>query len=208
MANIQYPIQLPAVFHSMELTWTPVDVVGVSVAPQSLIEQTYEFPGKQWQVHIKLPPMKRRQAELINGFLLSLNGPSGTFYLGDTANKIPQGVATGNPVVDGIQTQFSQTCSTRGWTPNVNGILLCGDWVQMYSGGGQRLYKVLADVNSDGAGKAVIPLWPRLRDNSPDASPLFTKNAQGIFYLAANVPWSIDVARIYGIEIGALESLF
>lgn len=204
----QYPLALPALFKSMELTWTPINTVGVNVAPQTLVEQTYEFIGKRWQVEISLPPMKSSVAEQIVGFLLSLNGPAGTFYLGDTSKRQAAGIATGNPLVNGIQVQFSNNLNTRGWTPNKVGILKAGDWLQMYSGAGQRLYKVCADANSDGGGNASLTVWPRLRDASADGSPLFTTNAQGIFYLAADVPWSIDVAKIYGIKVGAYESVF
>ena len=170
--SISYPLTLPAVFKSAEVVITPVDVVGVSTSPQTLTEQVYEFPGKRWEAAITLPPMKRRNAEQVVGALLALNGPSGTFYLGDTANKVPLGVATGAPVVNGAQTQFSNSLATRGWTPSVTGILLAGDWIQMYTGSTRRLYKVLFDVNSDGSGLATLTVWPRLRDASPDGAAL------------------------------------
>jgi hypothetical protein len=208
MPQPQYPLALPSFFKSMEVTFTPVDTVGVSTSPQTLIEQQYEFIGKRWQATIEFPAMKRRTAEQIIGFLLSLNGQAGTFYLGDTANRVAQGIATGAPVCAGGNVQYSNNLLTTGWTANKTGILLAGDWLQMYSGAGQRLYKVCADANSDGSGNAPLTVWPRLRDAAPSGSPLITTNAQGIFYLADNVPWSIDVTKIYKLKLGAVESVF
>ena len=85
---------------------------------------------------------------------------------------------------------------------------MAGDWIQMYTTSGRRLYKNLFDVNSDGSGKASLTVWPRLRDASPDGAALVTSGPTGVFRLAANVPWKIDVAKKYAVVLHAVESIF
>lgn len=202
------PTALPSFFHSSKITITPLDVVGVSSAPQTLVEQVYEFPGKRWEATIEIPKYKRRHAEQIIGFLLSLNGSAGMFYLGDTANKLPGGLATGAPVCNGAQVRGGNLLATRGWTASKTGILFAGDWIQVNNASGQRLYKVTADADSDAGGNSTLSVWPRLRDASPDGTALVTNTPQGIFYLSANSPWDINTDRTYNLAVHAIESIF
>src|SRR4051812_39297190 len=97
MPSIAYPLSLPAEFKSAEITFTPQSVVGVSESPYTLSEQVYVHPGQRIEATITMPAMKRDVAEPVVGFLLKLNGAEGTFYCGDTANKLPRGTALGAP---------------------------------------------------------------------------------------------------------------
>lgn len=204
---ITYPLTLPAAFKSAEITITAQAVVAVPESPTTLIQQVQEWQGQRWMATIKLPSMKRTGAEQILATLLKLNGPRGTFYLGDTANKIPQGVATGTPLVSGTQTARQNSLATKGWTAGVTGILKTGDWIQVGTTSARCLYKVLDDVNSDGSGNATFDVWPRLRAAHANNTAIVTSAPTGVFRLVDSTQWTIQLARIYQIPLTAVEAL-
>lgn len=98
---------------------------------------------------------------------------------------------------------------TDGWTASQAGIVKAGDYLQLQaSGAPQRLYKVLADANSDGSGNATFDIFPRIRETIPDNTAIVTATARGTFRLLNNQQdWDIDEALVYGIEFQAVEAL-
>lgn len=75
-------------------------------------------------------------------------------------------------------------------------------------GGVKRLYKTVTEVNSDAAGLASVEIFPRLRESPASGEPLILTNCVGTFRLKENkMPWSVDTARMFGIEIEALEAV-
>jgi hypothetical protein len=76
---------------------------------------------------------------------------------------------------------------------------------------GARLYKNLADVNSDANGKATFDIWPRLRTanrEAEDHARIIVASPVGLFRLASNVSeWDISSALHYGMGFSAVEAL-
>ena len=131
--------------------------------------------------------MNRANAEKWFSMLVALRGQLGTFLAGDDqCATTPQGVATGTPLVNGAQGSMSNTLATKGWTHNVTGILLAGDYIQLGTGTAQRLYKVLTDADSDSSGNATFDIFPTLREGVTDSQPLTIQNCMGTFRLAQN----------------------
>lgn len=205
---ITYPLTPPAAFRSAEISLTARSVVAVTESPDSLVTQVQEKQGQRWEARIKLPPMKRADAEAVLGFLLSLNGRTGTCYLGDSANKTPRGVGTGTaPVVNGTATARVYDLSTAGWTSSTPGILKAGDWIQVGTGSTRRLHKVLADADSDASGVAELLIWPKTRSAYASGTAIVVSSPLGVFRLSAPTEWTIDLAKFYGITISATEAL-
>ena len=151
--------------------------------------------------------MTRDQAEDWISFLVSLRGAVGSFYLGDPAGTVPQGVATGTPLVNGAQVAMSRTLVTKGWTHSTTGILLAGDYLQVGTGLQQRLYKNLTDADSDSSGNATLDIFPSLREGISDNQPITLTNCKGTFRLAGNErQWSVDYTRFYGIDFKCVEN--
>jgi hypothetical protein len=204
---IVYPLSLPTASGIMRIKWIANDVVGVSSSPFTAAQQVYRYSGQFWEADITLPPMKRADMEYWISFLLKLNGPFGTFLLGDPNGGTPRGIATGTPLVNGAS-QTGYELITDGWTVSQTGILKAGDYIQLGTGATSRLYKVLDDVNSDGSGNATLTLWPDLRSSPADNAAITVSNAKTTFRLAsAQTSWDIDEATIYGLTFGARESL-
>ena len=204
------PITYPITFPSdciRAVTIRARNVVGMSASPFTGQQQIYRHPGQWWEMEVSLPPMKRAAAEEVNAFLISLNGKYGTFLLGDPANSTTLGVGTGSPAVYS-DFQTGDTLETDGWTPNVTGILKAGDWVQLGTSSATRLYKVLADANSDGAGYASLSIWPNLRTSPSSGEPLFVSNAKGQWRLSTNEHnYTIEPGQIYGMTFACVEAL-
>lgn len=201
-----YPISLPTSPTAREITITKRSVVGIAASPFTLQAQSYAWSGQVWLADVRLPPMLRADAEAWIAKLISLNGAEGSFLLGDTANKTARGAATGSPLVKGAS-QTGYDLITDGWTNGVTGILKAGDWIQLGSGSTARLYKVMADANSNGSGEATLTLWPALRSSPADNAVITVSSPMGRFMLAEEISWNIDEAKVYGLSFRAVEDL-
>ncbi len=204
---ITYPLALPTTSGIMKVRLIANDVVGAVQSPFTAKQQIYRYTGQFWEADITLPPMKRADAEYWISFLLKLNGPYGTFLLGDPNGATPRGVATGTPRVNGAG-QSGGELVTDGWTPDTTGILKAGDYIQIGVDLQADLYKVLDDVNSDASGNATLTLWPDLRTGYANDTIIYTTNTKGLFRLTSSqAGWDINEAAIYGLTFGAREAL-
>lgn len=186
----------------VELTYLTNVAVAESVFTFQAQKQVH--PGKKWLATITLPPMKRADAQVWDGFFTSLNGPEGTFYLGDPKAETPLGYAGGTPKVNGAS-QVGGSLVTDGWDASITGILKAGDWLQISN----RLYKVKQDVNSDGSGNATIDIFPDVRSPAPaDNETIITQSCVGIFQLIENtVPlFAYGPEGVYEISFQAVEA--
>lgn len=206
--SITYPLSLPSAPGSRSTVLKATSIIGIAKSPFTAQQQVFQWPGEFWQLQISLPPMNRMTAEKWFSFLVALRGQLGTFYAGDDQCTTPQGVATGTPLVNGAQGSMSNTLATKGWTHNVTGILLAGDYIQLGTGTAQRLYKVLTDADSDSSGNATFDIFPTLREGVTDSQPLTITNCMGTFRLAENDrERSADYTRLYGIDFKAIEAI-
>lgn len=129
--------------------------------------------GSLWTATYTLPPMKRIQYSVWQGFFDSLEGQANTFYGYDPEGTTAQGVATGTPLVNG-SSQTGSSLVTDGWTPSQTGILKAGDYFSVNG----ELKRVTSDTNSDGSGNATISFKPPLRNSPSDDAIITVTNAQ------------------------------
>lgn len=200
---ISYPLSLPTVKSAARISLSATTAVVISRSPSSYAQQVQKFSGQMWRAEVTLPAMAREDAEQFISFLLKLNGKEGTFLLGDLSAKTPRGTAGGTPLVNGAN-QTGQTLVTDGWS-NSQTVLKAGDYIQI----GQRLYKVLDDVTSDGSGNATFSIWPRLRESPSDNATIITSNCVGLFRLADSdyQILSASADKIYSVSFSAEEAI-
>lgn len=204
---ISYPLTFPTITGVRRIALRGRSAVARTESAFTFGQQIQAHAGQRWEAEVSLPPMKRASAEEWIAFLLSLNGMEGTFLMGDPNGAAPRGVATGTPVVKGAS-QTGASLVTDGWTISQTGILKVGDYIQLGSGSSTRLYKVLADANSDGSGNATFDIWPDLRSSPGDNDALTVSSARGLWRLAANeMPWEADWMAFYGITFPCVEAL-
>ena len=192
---ISYPLALPTSIGIAEITLSANNAVAISQSPFTFQQQIIQHPGQRWTASVSIPPVRRDLAEPWVAFLLAMNGPVGTFLLGDPNAKAPRGTATSATI----------TGAARSSSPTITmtGTLLAGDYIQIGSGATATLHKVLQDRNGTGT----IEIWPALRSVASSAAVTLT-NTVGRFRLSGTQQsFNINDASIYGISFDCVEAL-
>ena len=192
---ISYPLALPTSIGIAEITLSANNAVAISQSPFTFQQQIIQHPGQRWTASVSIPPVRRDLAEPWVAFLLAMNGPVGTFLLGDPNAKAPHGTATSATI----------TGAARSSSPTITmtGTLLAGDYIQIGSGVTATLHKVLQDKNGTGT----IEIWPALRSVASSATVTLT-NTVGRFRLSGTQQsFNINDASIYGISFDCVEAL-
>jgi hypothetical protein len=91
---VSYPLSLPTSIGIAQIELSAENAVAVSSSPFTYRQQVVQHPGQRWRARVSIPPVRREYAEPWVAFLLALNGPVGTFLLGDPAGTAPRGSAT------------------------------------------------------------------------------------------------------------------
>jgi len=192
---ISYPLALPASIGIANITLSANNAVAISSSPFTFQQQIIRHAGQRWTASVSIPPVRRDLAEPWIAFLLALNGPVGTFLLGDPNAKTPRGTAT--------SATLTGTAGSSSPTITMIGTLLAGDYIQLGSGATATLHKVLVDRSGNGT----VEIWPALRSTVTNATVTLT-NTVGRFRLSSNQQsFSIDNASIYGINFDCVEAI-
>ncbi len=192
---ISYPLTLPTSIGIANITLSANNAVAISQSPFTFQQQIVQHAGQRWTASVSIPPVRRDLAEPWNAFLLSLNGPVGTFLLGDPNGKEPRGTVS--------TATLTGTAGSSSPSITKTGTLLAGDYIQLGSGATATLYKVLEDKSGNGT----IEIWPALRSSVTGATVILT-NTVGRFRLSSTQQsFSIDSASIYGISFDCVEAL-
>jgi hypothetical protein len=196
-------ISTPASPVPSSLDFTLTDYNAASSNPFTGSQQIYDWQNSLVSMSVQLPPMTASAGgDDWAAFLMQAKGMSNAFLLGDASRKTPKGTVAGTPLVNGAN-QVGYNLNTKGWTPNAQGVLKRGDWIQLI----YRLHKVLDDVNADASGDATIPIYPQIRETPADGQALITSNCVGLFRLASNSnKFSINMAKIYGFQFNIREA--
>lgn len=203
--TITYPLALPAPAPKNIKMTTDAAVAGAE-SPFTFEEQIYKHQGQRFMADITLARMRRSSFAAWAAWGMKLNGRQGTFLMGDPDAKVPRGVATGTPLVNGAS-QVGQTLITDGWTVNVTGILKQYDYIQLGTGLTTRMHAVLDDVNSDSGGNATLSIWPALRYSPADNAVIVTTACKTLFRLNAPFSWDADEVSTYDVVFSASEAL-
>lgn len=206
---ISFPLASPAQFGYSAVQWGPMTNTARVKAPWTLQDVVQVFDGAMWQGTLQVLPQTGAEARGLAAWVTSLQGARGTFLLGDPGAPAPLGsaaTAPGSPVVDGAG-QTGAQLALRGLPANAAGYLLEGDYLQLGTAGEARLYMALAQVDADGAGKATVKIWPKLRTSPGDGAAVVVDGAEGVFALASPfTPWSERRGLIYdGVQLDVRE---
>lgn len=207
--TISFPLSWPDWIALRSIRWKPIGGAAPVVSPFNGVAQVQVSQRQQWSASLHLPKIRDRakQDDLV-GFLLALNGAEGSFVLHDPDYFGPRGVATGSPVVDGAD-QVGNSLAIKGFTPGVTGILKRGDRISLGSGASLRLYRIVSDADSDGAGKVTVDIWPYLRGSPVNEAPVEVSTVGTVFMIPGGIPdWVVDRIRDHEFtDINALEDL-
>lgn len=201
---ISFPLDLPAPWPPQVFQMSNSVVAAIARSPFTSQMQIQQNAGESWIAQVTLPPLQRADAENWIAWFLMLNGPVGTFLMGDPQASVPRGTVPGTPRVHGAN-QTGHVLLTSGWTPGIFGIVEVGDYFQL----GQRLHKVVRKADSDATGFSYLDIWPRLREIPNDGDPLVFTNPRGLFRLntSAMSLWTVGNDDYYSIGFTATEAL-
>ena len=159
--------------------------------------QTWQAGWMEWDV--QMPAMHITAAVQWRAWLMSLQGLTNIFQLGDPSHVTPYGTGAGTPVVNGVgQTGF--TLSTTGWTGGGN-VLMPGDWIQI----GYRLYCNLTAVSGP---SPTLSIWPQLRESPTSGTAIVTTNTKGVWRMKEAVRrCSISEMRMSGFHFTIREAI-
>ena len=90
---IAYPLEVPTETNIAQITLRGEDAIAFAQSPFTFENETIEYSGQSWSATVQIPTVQRDLAEPWVAFLLSLNGPTGTFLLGDPTGEAPRGSA-------------------------------------------------------------------------------------------------------------------
>ena len=194
---ISYPLTPPAAIRIARITFTGTSAVSRNVSPFTFNVQQYNWTGSALSGEVECPPMTRADAEELLGFLLM--AARGTFYFRDYANPTTRGTMTGAVTLNGAHVANTTTLTVTGGT----GSWAVGDWIQLGSTTSAKLHKI-TQVNSSTS----YEVFPLLRAAYSGASSVVYSSAVGVFRLGQpQTEWSIDTAKIYGVNFSIVEEL-
>ena len=203
--TITYPHNPPSTPGFESMTWRARGQRVLSVSPFSLAQQTVSWSGQQWEVDCQLPPMGIVQAEQWISWALALDGPVGTFELGDQANPEGQGTADDVMLLAGATAIGDKTIDMDAATISQVDVFKAGDWFHLDDSGNRQLFKVLQDVSADGAGALTVDVWPFVRYVFPNNDTVVYTTPKGLFRLQTNIiDWTVE-NLIYGFTFTAIE---
>jgi len=181
-------------------------VIGMTRSPFTKEESKFKWQGEAWSVDFQMPPFTRRSvaADWI-AFGVKLEGMFNHFLLGDPSARIPRGVATGSPKVDGAGQQ-GNTLAVKDFTPSVTGILKKNDYFQIGTGALSRLHMLTEDADTDPSGDTILTFAPALRYSPADGAAIIVTDAKGVFRLTSNSwSWSVAPGPQYRLSFQATE---
>lgn len=205
---ITYPLSLPALDKFRSVTLRRRVVAGKQSSPFTLKRQVQLYTGERWEGEVSLVPMRGRDYADWNGLFLSLDGPVGTFLMGDPARRIPVGAMAqlpGTPLVDGGG-QTGEALNVKGAPAGIARWAARGDYIQLGSGSTTRLHMVAQDAATDSAGKTTLYLRPRVKAAPGNNDPVVVRDTLGIWTLVASEHhWSVDATGLASITFAVEE---
>lgn len=205
---LSYPLSLPDTTSIRDMEFIQNSIVGVTQSAFTGSQQVQARQGKWWSVRGALIPKTRADAEDWVGFFVGLNGPEGTFLLGDQHGATPRGsagVSPGTPLVDGAS-QVGDQLAIKGCPNGATNYLKRADWIQLGSSSTARLYRVTEDASTDGSGDVTLEIWPDLRTSPGDGDSVTMSSTVGVFRLSDTFRYRIDSEHIYAVPFSALEA--
>ncbi len=194
---ISYPLTPPAAIRVARITLSGTSAVSRNMSPFTFNVQQYNWTGSTISGQVECPPMTRADAEELIGFLLM--AARGTFYFRDYANATTRGTMTGSVTLSGAHAANTTTITVTGGT----GSWAVGDWIQLGATSSAKLHKI-TQVNS----ATSYEVFPLLRTAYAGGNAIVYSSAVGVFRLAQpSTEWSIDTAKIYGVNFSIMEEL-
>ena len=160
--------------------------------------------AQRWVITADWVGLTRAQFAPIQAFVVAQRGQWDTFSASLPAHKLPQGVASGTPLVNGANQQ-GRSLATRGWAPNLAGVMKAGDFLGI--AGQTKVYMVTMDSNSDNTGSATLLIEPALLMIPSSGANLVVRNVPFTLAMGADILESaVTPGGIYNFSLQTVEA--
>jgi hypothetical protein len=168
--------------------------------------QARQIDGQKFRLRIRFPVMTRAEFAPINAFIMKQRSQMESFQYVPPTIDDSLGVASGVISVNGAVSAGATSCSIDGMANSTNGIFKAGDYFRFT--GQNKVYMVVADVNSNGSGAGTLTFEPPLRANVADNAVLIYSNVDFTVGLTGDIQeFTIGTENYFQYEVDLIEVL-
>ena len=168
--------------------------------------QARQIDGQRFRLRLRFPVMTRTEFAPINAFILKQRSQLESFQYVPPTISAPLGVATGTIAVNGAILAGVTSVAIDGMANSTNGVFKAGDYFRFTSQ--NKVYMVMADVNSNGSGQGTLTFEPPLRSNVADNNVLIYSNVDFTVGLTGDIQeFNISTENYFQYEVDLIEVL-
>jgi hypothetical protein len=168
--------------------------------------QARQIDGQRFRLRLRFPVMTRAEFAPINAFILKQRSQLESFQYVPPTISAPLGVATGTIAVNGAISAGVTSVAIDGMANSTNGVFKAGDYFRFTSQ--NKVYMVMADVNSNGSGQGTLTFEPPLRSNVADNNVLIYSNVDFTVGLTGDIQeFNISTENYFQYEVDLIEVL-
>jgi len=168
--------------------------------------QARQIDGQKFRLRIRFPVMTRAEFAPINAFIMKQRSQMESFQYVPPTIDDSLGVASGVISVNGAISAGATSCSIDGMANSTSGVFKAGDYFRFT--GQNKVYMVVADVNSNGSGAGTLTFEPPLRANVADNAVLIYSNVDFTVGLTGDIQeFTIGTENYFQYEVDLIEVL-
>jgi hypothetical protein len=168
--------------------------------------QARQIDGQKFRLRVRFPVMTRAEFAPINAFIMKQRSQMESFQYVPPTIDDSLGVASGIISVNGAVSAGATSCSIDGMANSTNGIFKAGDYFRFT--GQNKVYMIVADVNSNGSGAGTLTFEPPLRANVADNTVLIYSNVDFTVGLTGDIQeFTIGTENYFQYEVDLIEVL-
>jgi hypothetical protein len=168
--------------------------------------QARQIDGQKFRLRLRFPVMTRAEFAPINAFIMKQRSQMESFQYVPPTIDDSLGVASGVISVNGAVSAGATSCSIDGMANSTTGVFKAGDYFRFT--GQNKVYMVVADVNSNGSGAGTLTFEPPLRANVADNAVLIYSNVDFTVGLTGDIQeFTIGTENYFQYEVDLIEVL-
>jgi len=168
--------------------------------------QARQIDGQKFRLRIRFPVMTRAEFAPINAFIMKQRSQMESFQYVPPTIDDSLGVASGVISVNGAVSAGATSCSIDGMANSTSGVFKAGYYFRFT--GQNKVYMIVADVNSNGSGAGTLTFEPPLRANVADNAVLIYSNVDFTVGLTGDIQeFTIGTENYFQYEVDLIEVL-
>jgi len=168
--------------------------------------QARQIDGQRFKLILSFPVMTRSEFAPILAFIMKQRSQLESFQYTPATMASTNGVASGVISVNGAVSAGATSCTIDGMANSTTGVFKAGDFFRFT--GQNKVYMIVADVNSNGSGAGTLTFEPPLRANVSDNAVLIYNNVDFTVGLTNDVQeFRVGTENYFQYEVDLIEVL-